>query len=287
MSAMTYATRTSNDDLISRIRYEAFRGLYSGEPWQIDLTDDKPIDRNVYYGFERKGYGFVGISAVGMGLFIPRLVATLPHMFERIIGGRNLSSLNDRERLRIATECYQGGMAMVWDASQHYDGEKRQEAVKRTLDDARYSHRYIWLCSTHGDPAVGHKDYQGKYYVDENAPRDVLEYARIKGFKSYQWVIDSPVYMITRPNCRHYMTSLPMDYVMKTDPSTALSELHMRYDEGKRGSFQTLPPRTPKEIRQEAYRNRLYFHMRAFKMRPSAELAGLIEKDKLLLSYSL
>ena len=126
MSAMTYATRTSNDDLISRIRYEAFRGLYSGEPWQIDLTDDKPIDRNVYYGFERKGYGFVGISAIGMGLFIPKLVSTLPHRFERIIGGRNLSSLNDRERLRIATECYQNGMAMVGDASQHYDGEMRQ-----------------------------------------------------------------------------------------------------------------------------------------------------------------
>ncbi len=74
----------------------------------------------------------------------------------------------------------------------------------------------FYLCSHHANPAEDHKNWEGKIYVDRfwlNTVQDVYDDSVIRAVKRYirdndvrtvQWVTGEPVYMITRPYCRHF-----------------------------------------------------------------------------------
>lgn len=89
----------------------------------------------------------------------------------------------------------------------------------------------FFLCSTHKNPAKDHADWEGKMYFDENwenqdwtdADRARIEaYIRNHSLKSIQWVTGEPVYLITRPNCKHFMISVPIEDVMKSSVKALL-----------------------------------------------------------------
>lgn len=75
----------------------------------------------------------------------------------------------------------------------------------------------FWLSSWHQDPAEDHRDWQGKLYVDRYW-RSALSSSgsrwripmveallRNKQIPTVQWVMGGPVWLMTRPHCRHYL----------------------------------------------------------------------------------
>lgn len=89
------------------------------------------------------------------------------------------------------------------------------------------------MCSRHYPVAPDHKDYQGKLYVNQGWRnlvegryyRAVSEYIKSNDVLTIQSVMKNPPYLITRPNCRHKLVSVPVSAVLKSvDDKTILGE---------------------------------------------------------------
>ena len=93
--------------------------------------------------------------------------------------------------------------------------DKKDKIISRYIKDSRSDGKWIYLASSHGDCAEDHKAYQGKLYYDKNAPDDIVRYCKSRGMRSIQWVMDKPVWFITRPNCRHFFQSLDISEIKK------------------------------------------------------------------------
>lgn len=163
----------------------------------------------------------------------------------------------------------------------HEVGREAEKLKNERLFDfiykSRDSGKWFYLASSHNDCAKDHKDWQGKLYVDKFAPKDVILYAKNRGLYEMQWVIDSPVWFITRPNCRHYFVSLSYDEVNKKSLKKLKKKHHTHTDEGNR-EFQT-----PARIAVEEYEDRLKLLKSMYRENPSEILRKKIEKCELLL----
>lgn len=93
------------------------------------------------------------------------------------------------------------------------------------------------MCSKHYPVAEDHKDYQGKLYVNQNwrglvSGRDyraVSDYVQSEGLLTIQSVMKNPPYLITRPNCRHKITAVPVEAVLSgEDLSEYRKESHSK-----------------------------------------------------------
>lgn len=82
----------------------------------------------------------------------------------------------------------------------------------------------FYACSQHTHCAEGHKDFQGRVYVSENwrercpdssTRRRVASYIKNHGCQTVEEIVGDPVYMVTRPNCRHYFVELDVEEVMR------------------------------------------------------------------------
>lgn len=102
-------------------------------------------------------------------------------------------------------------------------GSRAEESDKKSYLDDLVSDGIFYLCSEHADCAEDHRDYQGRIYVssdwrercrsDEERKR-VGAYIRNHRCKTVEWVTWEPVYMVTRPHCRHYFIRLDTDEVL-------------------------------------------------------------------------
>lgn len=80
----------------------------------------------------------------------------------------------------------------------------------------------FFACSIHANPAPDHKDWQGVIYVDRfwrtkvrgYTYRAVEAYIRNHGTKTVQEIIGPPVYLTTRPYCKHYFIPLETNAVL-------------------------------------------------------------------------
>ena len=145
------------------------------------------------------------------------------------------------------------------------------------IEQSKLNGKWFYLASSHNDCAKDHIPYQGRLYVDKNAPKQVLEYAKGKGLYTMQWVIDAPAYFITRPNCRHYFVSLSYKEVEGKSVKKLINKHHTHTDEGNR-EFQT-----PPKIAVEEYTDRLRMLRALYQEHPTPELKIEIEKTELLL----
>lgn len=94
----------------------------------------------------------------------------------------------------------------------------------------------FYLCSSHTDCAKDHLDYQGKMYVstdwrnrcpDEATKNRVRAYIRNHKCKTIEEIVGAPVYMTTRPNCRHYFIRMEVEEVMHNSINKLLREHKM------------------------------------------------------------
>lgn len=86
---------------------------------------------------------------------------------------------------------------------------EKKRAHRANMDSDEY---IFYLCSEHNNPAKDHKEWQGKIYVDRfwrtkvesSLAVPVLDYIKKNGILTVQEIMGEPVYMTTRPYCRHY-----------------------------------------------------------------------------------
>ena len=134
-------------------------------------------------------------------------------------------------------------LGVVYQDGKHYQFDTYFEMKARTdiqqdigenlIDSGHEAGVVFYIASFYGDCAKDHADFQGKIYYDsnwkDNAPKDRIDeiqnYIDSKGLKSVQEVMDAPVYLTTRPNCRHYFTAIDIDAVLGAKTNSDISKL--------------------------------------------------------------
>ena len=164
----------------------------------------------------------------------------------------------------------------------NYDLRKKTEKEKdKIIDDFieenRSNDKWFYLASSHNDCAEDHKDYQGKLYIDNKAPDDIKMYAMKHNIKTIQWVMDSPVWFITRPNCRHYFVALT-EKQAKYKPLKRLTKKYKTHN--KEGDRDFATPRT---IAIEEYEDRLKMLKALYNEYPIDKIKKEILKTQMLL----
>lgn len=101
------------------------------------------------------------------------------------------------------------------------DLRKKQRAIR---DDLNSTENIFFVCSKHRKPAENHKDYQGKIYVDRfwrtkldsDMQKKVEAYIRNHKVLTVQYIMGEPVYMTTRPYCKHYFIPVNTSTVLNS-----------------------------------------------------------------------
>lgn len=107
---------------------------------------------------------------------------------------------------------------------EHRNARERRENLKGELRLNRANKDVFYICSWHEDSEKLHAEYQGKIYVDrfwrsilagdEAMQKKVQAYIRNHNTMTVQDVIKGPVYLITRPYCRHFLVGLSNEEVL-------------------------------------------------------------------------
>lgn len=188
------------------------------------------------------------------------------------------------------------------------DADKREaEAKDRTIKENLEKNRTLenpkifYLASWHKDSATDHAEWQGKIYVDEkwqSVIRDAELKDRVKNYittnniRTIQWVVGKPVWLITRPNCRHYFKILATDEVLSNSNAKLLKDYKMRTAIGKRQYLQTIDHARTKvwyddvrnaELLVEKYKERLKLHQNMYAAKPNQVIRNAIIKDNALI----
>lgn len=165
-------------------------------------------------------------------------------------------------------------------------GEEKEAFIMSEIQENRMERKYFYLCSSHSDSAKDHAPYQGKVYIDEECDDyKCLMLARQYHMVTYQWVIGKPVWMVTRPNCRHYFKALTYSEVAGKSYDSLIEEHKMHRKIGERGDrIQTINSRGKKvQFVIKSYEDRLRCHQDLYRVRPNEMLKRAIEKDVLLI----
>lgn len=164
--------------------------------------------------------------------------------------------------------------------------------IRRNYVDSGIKSDVFFLVSKHEDSAKDHEDYQGKVYVnakwkdmvtDREARKLINVYISKNRTLTFQWVVDKPVYMITRPNCRHYFTELPIDEVLNHTADELLEKYDMVEKVGERGGMQTLQRSRDIKATIDTYTKRIAYFNALYEAYPTQNLKNMIEKNKFLL----
>jgi len=126
----------------------------------------------------------------------------------------------------------------------------------------------FYLCSSHADCADDHADWQGKIYYDESWRQFVKpEFYDVVGkliqnrnLKSYQEIKGKPVYMATRPNCRHFFTPISVEQAIGQKPQELLTSLNLKKGNYKKEYYDALKEQRANERNIIKYNDRKELH---------------------------
>lgn len=102
----------------------------------------------------------------------------------------------------------------------------------------------FYLCNALIDCADDHADYQGKVYLADNwrailkNNHDAIKFAEDNNLMTLSQVKDAPIYLTTRPNCRHYF--IPITFEQAQDSKNTLKNLRMTRGKYKEENYQLL-----------------------------------------------
>ena len=120
-------------------------------------------------------------------------------------------------------------------AQEHNASRARLHNLGVDMRSSRDSGRVFYLCSWHNKPAKDHAKYQGKIYVDRywrsatNNDYRIGAYIRNHNIVTVQDIIKEPVYLLTRPYCRHRFIPLDNSEVL----SNSLNKVKEIHSEGR------------------------------------------------------
>lgn len=124
--------------------------------------------------------------------------------------------------------------------------EYEYRAKRDHVDQVMESGEIFFLCSTHENPAKDHADWEGKIYVDEDWADKVSdeEYAGVSAYirnhhiRTVQWVTGEPVYLIYRPNCKHYLIPVTVEEVLGSSVRRLLKKHDAYMEDEKEISYE-------------------------------------------------
>ena len=163
-----------------------------------------------------------------------------------------------------------------YDTMKQAESEKNDE-LDKFIDKNRKNAKYFYLASSHNDCAEDHKDWQGRLYVDDRAPSEIIDYAKQRNLYTIQYIMGEPVWFITRPNCRHYFVSLSMNDVDNNSIKSLKKKYKTHSIEGDRQYS------TPYSEPIEEYSDRLKLLRALDRQHTTQELRNDILKTELLL----
>lgn len=184
------------------------------------------------------------------------------------------------------------------------EAQEKDKEIANSLEKNRENEIVFYLASSHKDCALDHINYQGRVYYDEkwesiikdnDTKEKVREYIDKNNLKSFQWVVGNPVYLITRPNCRHYFKKLSVKETLGNSNNVLIKKYHLTRPIGDREYMQTmvmLDGKTRKLIGEyrnaqlmcERYKERLEYHKALYKIHGNDFIKDAITKDKFLIA---
>ena len=116
-------------------------------------------------------------------------------------------------------------MSRSWNKiNEHCSIRTRKQDNRDLMHASRAQGQVFYLCTAHSGCAEDHVEWQGRIYVDRfwrNTLKDdpetlyaVKSYLNNHEIKTVQWVMGPPVFLITRPYCRHRMIPIPIQEVL-------------------------------------------------------------------------
>jgi len=141
----------------------------------------------------------------------------------------------------------------------------QNDVAKNMVKDGYAAGNIFYITSFYGDCAPDHADYQGKIYVDEDwqsiAPKNRIEeidqYIKANKIMTVQEVMDGPVYLTTRPNCRHYFQYISIDEVLGIKDNNDLNNKRKEYDLNANGKYK---PEKYEALTKQRYNERQIRH---------------------------
>jgi hypothetical protein len=114
-----------------------------------------------------------------------------------------------------------------------YKAEKQKDyVIDEYLRQCKSENKYFYIASGHDDCAEDHKEWQDRLYVDATAPSEVIEIARKMELYTIQYVMGSPAWFMTRPNCRHYVVGVTTKEVQSLSVEEIIDKYHTHHDVG-------------------------------------------------------
>lgn len=190
---------------------------------------------------------------------------------------------------------------IVYDEIKKYESKEKENILNyefeknRTLENPKI----FYISSVHYPSAKDHENYQGVIFYDrfwrrfiknDELKEKIENIIKEKDLKSVQWVINRPVWLITRPNCTHYFKSLSVSDVINFSNEQLIKKNNM-YKEIDKNKIQTIKHSTKKDWYNitnisniiSQYQDRLNYHIALYSKNPLENLKIAIEKDKLLI----
>ena len=225
------------------------------------------MKKNLYKGLVKKTFSIIG-NAIHEGQSVAKTSEKLRKFVNSVPG----TTKKERYALyNVAMRTFKGSRASYnWEKQlskrETYDNVLRvcrRIESRMALRDKKEAHRALmssgkyvfYLCSEHNKPAKDHENWQGKIYVDrywrgkveDSLAVPTLEYIDTHNIMTIQEIMGEPVYLTTRPYCRHYF--IPLRTV------TVLTQEHEKIMEQHRAKRKE-KHYTPKEyfdLRSEVY----------------------------------
>ena len=257
--------QTKNNQLYSNIRVALITALY------ISLLDG--------YSLNKRIKRIVGDNQDEAILIMVAMIIAMYKKLKKVEGSNNLAEEIEHSHILEQTH------SEAYKAQRKIIGEQKEAFIMSNLQANAMNKKWFYLCSSHADSAKDHAPWQGKVYIDDNCDDEkCLALARMYHMKSYQWVVGKPVWMVTRPNCRHYFKALTYNEVAGKTYDSLIEEHKMHRKIGNRPIMQTLKGGDNVQIVIKSYEERLRLHVSMYKARPNEFLRLAIKKDKFLLN---
>ena len=108
--------------------------------------------------------------------------------------------------------------------TEHRNARQRRTNLAAEMRVNRAKGGVFYMSSIHSNPAKDHKDWQGIVFVDRywkfiladdpETQKKVAAYIRNHDTLTVQEIIGEPVYLVTRPYCKHFFIELDTDEVL-------------------------------------------------------------------------
>ena len=126
------------------------------------------------------------------------------------------------------------------DMANEYEYRGKREDIHQLLEEGVF-----YLCSSHKNPAKDHAEWEGKVYVaadwrsriDQDMHGKVAAYIRNHDVRTVEWVTGEPVYLVFRPNCKHYLIPVTVEEVLGNSVKKLLKSHDMYMENEKEISY--------------------------------------------------